>query len=58
MIKAAFKLDLKPSNCRTTNVIGTGKILFALRADEFLVMLESKIREALFFNVQSVKIIV
>ena len=34
------------------------KILFALGADEFLAMLEGKIREALFFKVQSGKITV
>ena len=34
------------------------KILFALGADEFLVMLEGKIREAPFFKVQSGKITV
>ena len=34
------------------------KILFALGADEFLAMLESKIREGLFFKVRSGKITV
>jgi hypothetical protein len=34
------------------------KIIFALGADEFLAMLESKIREAPFFKVQSGKITV
>ena len=34
------------------------KILFALRADEFLAMLEGQIREALFFKVLSDKITV
>jgi len=34
------------------------KILFALGADEFLAMLEGKIREAPFFKVQSGKITV